>query len=151
MQPVEEQSQPIEEAKEVPMAMEEPAAAVMEEEKPDQAAGGEVEAADTDCGSQLKAPSDLKGFPVFPAGTKSLLSKHLSRDIWKELKDSKDSFGYTFREAILSGCQNVDSGIGVYAGSHDSYTQFASLLDLVVEDYHKHGKKDKHISNMDAS
>ena len=30
---------------------------------------------------------------------------------------------------ILSGCQNVDSGIGVYAGSHDSYTTFEELFD----------------------
>jgi hypothetical protein len=49
---------------------------------------------------------------------------------------------------ILSGCQNVDSGIGVYAGSHDSYITFSELFDKVIEDYHKHGKDDKHISNM---
>ena len=49
---------------------------------------------------------------------------------------------------ILSGCQNVDSGIGVYAGSHDSYYSFDGLFDKVIEDYHKHGKEDKHTSNM---
>lgn len=52
---------------------------------------------------------------------------------------------------ILSGAQNVDSGIGLYAGSHDSYTTFAELFDKVIEDYHKHGKKDKHVSDMDHS
>ena len=50
---------------------------------------------------------------------------------------------------ILSGAQNVDSGIGLYAGSHDSYTTFADLFDKVIEDYHKHGKDAKHISDMD--
>ena len=50
---------------------------------------------------------------------------------------------------ILSGSQNVDSGIGCYAGSHDSYTTFGGLFDKVIEDYHKHGKAAKHISNMD--
>jgi len=30
---------------------------------------------------------------------------------------------------ILSGCQNVDSGIGVYAGSHDAYYSFENLFD----------------------
>lgn len=49
---------------------------------------------------------------------------------------------------ILSGCQNVDSGIGLYAGSHDSYYTFDGLFDKVIEDYHNHGKTDKHISNM---
>lgn len=50
---------------------------------------------------------------------------------------------------ILSGAQNVESGIGVYAGSHDSYYTFGDLFDKVIEDYHKHGKNDKHVSNMD--
>jgi hypothetical protein len=50
---------------------------------------------------------------------------------------------------ILSGSQNVDSGIGLYAGSHDSYKTFEDLFDKVVEDYHTHGKTDKHVSDMD--
>lgn len=50
---------------------------------------------------------------------------------------------------ILSGAQNVDSGIGLYAGSHDSYYTFSDLFDKVIEDYHKHGKEAKHVSNMD--
>tara|TARA_B110000305_G_C18892026_1_gene382306 strand:+ start:248 stop:454 length:207 start_codon:yes stop_codon:yes gene_type:complete len=50
---------------------------------------------------------------------------------------------------ILSGCQNIDSGIGIYAGSHDSYTTFAEVFDDVVLDYHGHKKGDKHISGMD--
>jgi len=37
---------------------------------------------------------------------------------------------------ILSGSQNVDSGIGLYAGSHDSYTTMSDLFDKVIEDYH---------------
>ena len=49
----------------------------------------------------------------------------------------------------MSGAQNVDSGIGLYAGSHDSYSTFAELFDKVIEDYHKHGKDDKHVSDMD--
>ena len=50
---------------------------------------------------------------------------------------------------MLSGSQNVDSGIGIYAGSHDSYTTFANIFDKVIEDYHGHKKDGKHISNMD--
>ena len=50
---------------------------------------------------------------------------------------------------ILSGCQNVDSGIGCYAGSHDSYYTFADLFDGVIQDYHKHPKSAKHVSDMD--
>lgn len=37
-----------------------------------------------DCkvGSHLKSPQEVNGFPVFPEGTKSLLKKHLTREIW---------------------------------------------------------------------
>lgn len=43
----------------------------------------------------------------------------------------------------------MDSGIGVYAGSHDSYTAFADLFDKIIEDYHGHKKEAKHVSDMD--
>ena len=86
---------------------------------------------------------------MFPPGTKSLLSKNLTKEIWDQLKDKKDAHNFDFRSAILSGCQNVDSGIGVYAGSHDSYTAFAPLMDKIIEQYHSHGKADRHVSDMD--
>lgn len=95
-------------------------------------------------GSHIASADNLTGFPVFPAGTKSLLCKYLTRDLWDQLKDKKDKFGFSFREAIFSGCKNVDSGIGVYAGSHDSYDVFAPLMDQVILDYHGHTKTDTH-------
>ncbi len=106
---------------------------------------------DVKAGSHLKTPEDVNAFPVFPEGTKSLLCKHLSRPIFDKYCNEKDKFGFSFKQAIFSGCQNVDSGIGVYAGSHDSYSKFADFFDLIVEDYHKHKKTDKHVSEMDAS
>lgn len=63
----------------------------------------------------------------------------------------QDKHGFSFKEAIFSGCQNTDSGIGVYAGSHDSYEKFSDFFDLIVQDYHGHKKTDKHVSDMDAS
>ena len=38
---------------------------------------------DVKCGSHLKDPKELTGFPVFPEGTKSLLMKHLTKEIWQ--------------------------------------------------------------------
>lgn len=43
----------------------------------------------------------------------------------------------------------MDSGIGVYAGSMDSYYSFNYLFDKIIEAYHGHSKEDKHVSNMD--
>jgi hypothetical protein len=90
----------------------------------------------TVCGAHLGKPEDLIGFPEFPPGTKSTLSRYLTKDIWNKFKDQKDSFGVSFKQCIFSGCQNVDSGVGVYSGSKDCYEKFAEFFDKVVEDYH---------------
>ena len=66
------------------------------------AAGQEPE--EVKCGPHLKDPEQLTGYPVFPEGTKSLLAKNLSRDLWNQLKDTKDKHGVSFKQAILSGC-----------------------------------------------
>lgn len=42
------------------------------------------------------------------------------------------------QRAIQSGVDNLDSGIGVYAGDEESYEVFAPLFDRVIEDYHSH-------------
>jgi hypothetical protein len=65
----------------------------------------------------LKTPDDLYGYPVFPTGTNSLLKKHMSRELWQNLKGAKDSQGFTFKQAIFRGCKNVDALVGVTAGS----------------------------------
>ena len=100
---------------------------------------------DVQVGSHLQDPSTLTGFPVFPQGTKSSVCRLLTREMYSDLIEKKDQFGFTFQEAIFSGCKNVDSGIGVYAGSHDSYSTFAPFFDKVIEDYHGHKKTDKHV------
>lgn len=107
------------------------------------AAGPKVKA-----GPHLKSIADLTGMVEFPAGTKSSVARFMTEEVFNEYKGKKDKAGVPFELMVLSGCQNVDSGIGVYAGSHDSYTTFDKLFDAVIEDYHKHKKTDKHVSNM---
>ena len=107
------------------------------------AAGGVLKA-----GTDLKTPEDIVSLPEFPADCKSSVSRFLTKEVFEKYHGMKDELGVPFEQMILSGCHNVDSGIGVYAGSHDSYKTFADLFDKVIEDYHKHGKEDKHQSNM---
>ena len=99
-------------------------------------------------GTHLESPEDIKSLPYFPAGCKSLLSKCLTPAIWEQCKDRRDKFGFTFRQAIMSGSKYTESGVGVYAGSHDSYYAFAPFMDKIIETYHGHKPTDKHISNM---
>ena len=55
-----------------------------------QAAAASSTEEETKCGPHLKKAEDITGFPVFPPGTTSLLSKCLTRDVWNQLKDKKD-------------------------------------------------------------
>ena len=101
------------------------------------------------CGPHLQSPEEIKEFPYFPSGTTSILSQVLTRDVWDQLKDKKDKYGFTFKQAIFSGAKWTESGVGIYAGSHDSYYAFAPLFDKAIYKYHGHAKTDKHISDMD--
>merc|ERR1712166_962732 len=100
-------------------------------------------------GAHLGDWDDIKGMPFFPSGTGSLLAKCLTPDVWEACKDRRDKYGFSFKQAIFSGAKWTNSGVGVYAGSHDSYYAFAPLMDKIIERYHGHGKNDKHISSMD--
>ena len=47
-------------------------------------------------GPHLKSPSDITGFPVFPEGTKSLLCKYLSKELFEKYYYLKDTAGVSF-------------------------------------------------------
>ena len=106
---------------------------------------------DVKCGSHLKIVDELTGYPLFPEGTKSSVARFNTRKMWKKYHDKKDAFGVSYKLCIFSGIKNLDSRVGVYAGSHDSYRTFSELMDKVIEDYHKHKPDDEHVSDMDAS
>ena len=107
---------------------------------------------DTICGEHLEEPEDIIGYPVFPRGQqRSLLCKVMTRDLWRELMGARDVYGYSFREAIFSGCKHTDSAIGVFAGSPDSYATFGPMMVPLIEDYHKHKLSDGHTTDMDPS
>jgi hypothetical protein len=103
--------------------------------------------------SAFKSADDMVDYDtLFPAGsTKSAVSRHCTKEVWEEYKDKKDASGVSFKTCIFSGVKNLDSGIGAYAGSHDSYKTFNKLFDKIIEEYHGHGVDAKHVSNMDAT
>ena len=91
----------------------------------------------------FQSSDELQYFETFfPEGTDSALSRHLTKEIWTEYRDQVDACGVSFRTCIFSGIRNLDSGIGVYAGSEDSYTTFNKLFDPVIQEYHGHGIND---------
>jgi hypothetical protein len=99
----------------------------------------------------FKSSEELVDFDTFfTPSCKSELKKCLTKEIWEEYKDQKCSQGVTFKTCIFSGVKNQDSGIGIYAGSHDAYKCFNKLFDQCVTNYHKHGPDASHTSDMTA-
>ena len=82
-----------------------------------------------------KGPEDLTNFDDFfgpDVNPKSEAKKCLTKEIWEEYKDQSCAEGVSFKMCVFSGIANQDSGIGLYAGSHDAYTKFNKLFDQVV-------------------
>lgn len=87
-------------------------------------------------------------YPELPKDCDSMLHKHLTPEVFEELKNLKTSNNFTLQQAIQSGIDNVDSGIGVYAGDEESYTVLAKLFDPIIKEYHGFGTEDRHKSNL---
>jgi len=92
----------------------------------------------------------MNQFPIFAKDCKSLLSKFLTKEVFNSLKDKETAYGFTLENAIASGVENLDSGIGVYAGDKESYSTFAPLFDAIIKDYHGFSLTDSHKSNLNA-
>jgi len=90
-------------------------------------------------------------YPNFPKECTSLLCKYLTPEVFEALKKLKTSFDFTLEKAINSGIQNIDSGIGVYAGDEESYDVFAPLFDPIIQEYHGFSREDKHKSNLNPN
>ena len=89
-------------------------------------------------------------YPSFTKEHKSMMAKYLTKEVFDELKDLKTKSGFTLEQAIKSGIDNPDSGIGIYAGDKDSYDTFGALFDPIIEEYHGFSKDDKHKSNLNS-
>jgi len=70
------------------------------------------------------------------ADCKSLLKKHLTKEVVNKCKAKKTKLGATLLDVIQSGVANLDSGVGVYAPDAESYTLFKDLFDPVISEYH---------------
>ena len=90
-------------------------------------------------------------YPNFPKECNSLLSKHLTKEVFEALKKRKTSNGFRLEQAIRSGVENLDSGIGVYAGDEASYREFSELFDPIIQEYHGFTPSQNHKSSFNLS
>ena len=87
-------------------------------------------------------------YPRFSEKNKSLLKKHLNREIFNHLKTKKTQSGFTLFHAIQSGIVNQDSSVGIYAGSAEAYKTFAEIFNPIISDYHSFDLKNFHRSDL---
>ncbi|XP_017772934.1 PREDICTED: arginine kinase-like [Nicrophorus vespilloides] len=76
--------------------------------------------------------------------SQSLLKKYLNRFVFDTLKEIQTPLGANLLDCIQSGCENPDSGIGLYASDPDAYAVFNELFDPLIEDYHGFKRSAKH-------
>jgi len=96
-------------------------------------------------------PSKENNYPTFTAKHRSLMAKHLTRELYDQLHTKKSNKGFTLDLAIQTGIDNAHLGVGVVAGDEDCYTVFKDLLDPVIEGWHGFKPDDKHHTDMDVS
>jgi len=88
-------------------------------------------------------------FPILPSDCTSLLCRYLRPEIYHALQEKVTTNGFTLDDAIRSGIENLDSGIGIYAGDLESYILFAALFDPIIESYHGFSATQNHHSDLD--
>ncbi|XP_022093137.1 arginine kinase-like isoform X2 [Acanthaster planci] len=90
-------------------------------------------------------------YPNFD-GHKSLLSQHLTKDLYIKLRDVQTESGFTLDRVIQNGVDNADFHLGILAGDEQTYEVFKELLDPIIQDYHNGFKPtDNHVTDMDLS
>lgn len=82
----------------------------------------------------------------------SLVAKHVTKEKWDALSGivSKTS-QFTLAKAIACAVDFDNQHCGIYAGDEDSYTDFASVFDPLICEYHGLPADFKHTSDMDAN
>jgi creatine kinase/arginine kinase len=84
----------------------------------------------------------------FPRTSPALVKKHLSPDLYQQLRHLQTRSGFTLEKAIRSGIQNPDSTIGIYAGDAESYQVFSPVFDPIIHEYHHFPKGEAHVSDF---
>ena len=75
-------------------------------------------------------------YPKFDETSNSLLKRHLSRDIWSNMKKKSTSRGGNIQMCVKSGVQMPQTDIGVMATDEEAYKTFSDLFGPICKDLH---------------
>jgi len=87
--------------------------------------------------------------------SKSLLSKHLTVDLYNKLKDLKTKKWCKLDDLIKSNLENLDSWIWIYAWDSECYSVFWEIFNPIIEEYHNldlklNDENFKHVFDFDS-
>ena len=67
-------------------------------------------------------------YPKFEDSCHSLLKKHLTRDLWTNMKKKSTAKGGNIQICVKSGVQRPDFPIGIMASDEEAYKAFGDLF-----------------------
>ena len=83
----------------------------------------------------------------------SLMAKHLTRELYEQLKDARTAGGITLHDVIRPGVRLPQHAVGCIAGDAECYDKFGALFDAVIQEWHGWNRLQgpPHRSDMEAS
>ena len=75
-------------------------------------------------------------YPKFDESSNSLLKRHLSRDIWSNMKKKSTGKGGNIQMCVKSGVQMPSTDIGIMATDEEAYKSFSDLFGPIIKDLH---------------
>jgi len=66
----------------------------------------------------------------------SLLKRHMTRELWSQLKKKNTPKGGNIQMCVKSGVQRPQGPIGVMATDEDAYKAYADLFQPLIKDVH---------------
>lgn len=91
--------------------------------------------------------------PTFTDKHKSLMAKHLTPELFAELKAAgATAKGYTISRAIQTGLMTPHLGVGITAGDEESWDKFKAIYYPVIQGWHGFNPETQnHTSDLDPS
>lgn len=90
--------------------------------------------------------------PKFSDKHRSAMSKHLTPEVFEQLKDVKSDKGYTLSNVIMTGTVTPHLGVGATAGDEDCWVKFKDLMYPIIKDWHGYdAETQKHPTDLDPS